>query len=137
MKVIIAGSRSFSNEKALTLTMAAIARFEAAKYGGPITKIISGGAKGPDRVGELEAKRREIPLEVLKPEYDKYGRRAPLVRNAEMAAISDALIAVWDGVSRGTKHMIDCARDRNLTVLICQAEAGKRIQWRNILRGEN
>ena len=64
-----------------------------------------------DRVGE------DLAEQVLRcrcvrfePDWDRYGRGAGFRRNTEMAEHADALVAVWDGASRGTKHMIDTMR---------------------------
>lgn len=43
---------------------------------------------------------------------------AGIMRNAVMADNTDALIAYWDGISRGTKNMIDEARKKGLAVRI-------------------
>ena len=40
------------------------------------------------------------------PRWNRYGRKAGILRNRKMAKYADALIAVWDGLSRGTANMI-------------------------------
>ena len=47
-----------------------------------------------------------------------YNPRAGFERNAYMAERIDALLAIWDGRSKGTKHMIDYCRKRGLDVTI-------------------
>ena len=87
-----------------------------------LTRIISGGARGADTLGERFA--NEMGLEIFRfiPDWDGLGKRAGYVRNAEMAkfAVEDGnygvLIAFWDGQSRGTKHMIDLAKRYGLEV---------------------
>lgn len=81
-----------------------------------ITTVISGGARGADAHGEALAVYLDVPCERYPADWDKHGRRAGLIRNAEMAKIADALLAVWDGKSRGTLHMINQARKRGLRV---------------------
>lgn len=71
-----------------------------------ITEVISGHANGPDKAGEMWAKRTEIPVRVLKPDWNK-GRMAAFITNNEMAKIGDILIVIWDGKSTGTQHMIN------------------------------
>lgn len=70
------------------------------------TEIVSGGAKGVDTYAAEYAKKHDIKLTVYLPEYDKYGKSAPLVRNKAIVDSSDLVIALWDGMSRGTKQVI-------------------------------
>ena len=71
--------------------------------------LISGGARGVDSLAEELADRFSIPKLIIRPNYDKYGRRAPLVRDCEMVERADYVLAVWDGESRGTKYTLDYA----------------------------
>lgn len=80
--------------------------------------IISGHAAGADALGERYALEHGIDMELYPAEWTKYGRMAGAIRNDEMASSSDALIAFWDGKSRGTKIMIEKARKKGLTVTI-------------------
>lgn len=109
MKVIIAGSRTLSFND----TIAAI---NHCPFKHEISVVISGTAKGVDRHGEEWAKLNNIPVIQYPANWNKFGKRAGYVRNEEMAQNADALIAVWDGVSKGTKHMIDIANSYNLKV---------------------
>jgi len=99
MKVIIAGSRSIANPLAITVAVG-LAKFE-------LTEIVSGGARGVDDLGEFFAKRRGIPVKRFIPAWHAHGKRAGFLRNIDMAHYADALIAIWDGKSPGTKHMIE------------------------------
>lgn len=74
------------------------------------TMIISGGARGIDTLAERYAQLHHIPMQIFKPDYAKYGRRAPLIRNREIVAACDQLIAIWDGSSTGTQYTLHCAR---------------------------
>ena len=73
--------------------------------------IVSGGARGADTYARLFAEHHNLKLIEYLPEYDKYGRQAPLIRNKLIVENCDCLIAFWDGVSRGTKYTIDYARE--------------------------
>lgn len=114
MKVIIAGSRSITSYKYLCDVMTHINI-------GWITRIISGGAKGVDSLGIRYAKDNRIPYDVYLPDWDKFGTKAGIIRNCQMGDVADALIALWDCKSRGTKHMIDYAmnskRIKNIWVI--------------------
>ena len=78
------------------------------------TTVISGGASGADTFGEWWAKENDVPL-IRKPaDWDRYGKSAGYKRNEEMAEEAEALLALWDGESRGTGHMIDIAKRKGL-----------------------
>jgi len=107
MKLLIVGSRNVRN-------------FDLSAYVPDDTDlIISGGARGMDTVAEAYADAHQISKLIIRPDYEKYGRGAPLRRNDVMVDKADAVIAVWDGVSRGTKYTIDRAKEKNkqLTVI--------------------
>ena len=110
MKVIIAGSRTVTDMRHLE---AAIARFDH-----PITAVISGCAKGADRLGERWAESYGIPVERYPADWDTHGKSAGYRRNEQMAEIADAVIILWDGTSRGSKHMIDIAKRKGLITLV-------------------
>jgi len=110
MKVIIAGSRSIDDYAVIC---------EAIKNSGfEITSVVSGGAVGVDSLGEVYATNNGLPLFQFFPNWSKWGRGAGFVRNKQMARFADALIAIWDGESRGTKHMIDIATEKGLKVFV-------------------
>lgn len=110
MRTIIAGSRGVTEYWKVV---------EAIKESGiGITTVISGTARGVDRLGERYAKQNEIKLERYPADWGKYGKRAGFLRNAEMVSNAEALIAVWDGKSKGTKHTITLAKDQGLLVYV-------------------
>jgi hypothetical protein len=110
MKTIIAGSRTIHT---LNLVTTAVARSQFT-----ITEVVSGGAKGVDTLAMTFAHNNQLPLTVMRADWDKFGKSAGFKRNAEMANYADALIAVWDGQSRGTLHMINIAKERGLRVYV-------------------
>jgi hypothetical protein len=110
MRTIIAGSREFYSYKYFLEVMN--------KIPWKPTVILSGHAYGVDRMGEQWANENNIPLEVYPAEWDKYGKRAGYLRNAQMAEKAEALVAVWDGKSKGTKIMIDIAKRKNLNTYV-------------------
>lgn len=107
MKVIIAGSRSITDIIYLRSALETAYEFGAIPYGMCITEVVSGNARGVDRLGEYFAEEQGIYITRFIPDWDKYGRAAGFRRNEAMAHYADALIAVWDGRSRGTNHMIE------------------------------
>ena len=114
-RVIIAGSRSFSNYKLLREHCQAVLQ---EKMNTHHVIIVSGHARGADALGERFAKEFGLPIELYPARWNALGKGAGMVRNAQMAKVSDALIAFWDGHSRGTEHMINFAKRRGLDVTI-------------------
>lgn len=86
------------------------------------TEIVSGGARGIDMLAERWTDQHNIPKLILKPDYDKYGRSAPIRRNEIIVQISDLVVAVWDGKSRGTKFTIDYAKKCGIPVQFFQID---------------
>ena len=80
------------------------------------TEIISGGAKGIDTLVERYADKHNIPKQIIKPEYEKYGKAAPLRRNEAIVNEANMIIAIWDGKSNGTKFTINYAKKIGKTV---------------------
>ena len=81
-------------------------------------EIVSGGARGVDTSARTYAKEKGIKLTEFLPEYEKYGRSAPLKRNITIIEYADAVLAFWDGQSRGTKFVIDNCTKRNIPLKV-------------------
>ena len=108
MKLLIVGSRNIKN-------------FSLSEYvSSEVTLIIGGGANGVDRLAEEYADIHRISKLILRPDYARYGKAAPLKRNEEMVALADAVLVIWDGDSKGTKYTADFAKKKNkpLTLLV-------------------
>ncbi len=119
MKVIIAGSRAISDQAIVAKAIA------ASCY--PISEVVSGAARGVDQLGEQWARANGIPVHRMPADWRSHGRSAGMRRNAEMAQYAEALIAVWDGRSSGTKHMIECAHRKGLRVFVAlQGNPGQK-----------
>lgn len=88
------------------------------KCGWSPTVVLSGTARGADRFGEEYAKENGLAVERYPAEWEKFGKSAGYKRNSLMATKAEALVAVWDGESRGTKHMIDIAKKAGLKVYV-------------------
>jgi len=82
--------------------------------------IVSGGAKGADTYAREFAIKKGIRLIEHLPDYGKYGRAAPLVRNRLIIDDCDKVLAFWDGKSRGTKQTLDYAESKGKPVKIIQ-----------------
>lgn len=79
---------------------------------------MSGTANGADQLSERWAKEFGYLIKYFPANWEKYGKLAGYKRNKQMAEYADALIAFWDGKSKGTKHMIDLAKEQNLQVRV-------------------
>ena len=115
MRIIIAGSRNFEDYMYLEETMLKVIGSLEHKD----IEIISGMAKGADKLGAAFAKHHGFKLKEMPADWTRYGNSAGYRRNAEMAsyAIEDPesmLVAFWDGESKGTGHMVDLAKKHNI-----------------------
>lgn len=110
MRTIIAGSRDITSPFIVGQAIKAC--------GWTPTVVISGAARGVDRLGEDWAKIHNVPIERFPAEWSRLGKSAGYIRNQKMAEEADALIAIWDGVSKGTKHMIDIATAKGLKIYV-------------------
>ena len=75
------------------------------------TEIISGGAKGIDSCAAEFAKSNSLKLTEILPDYKSLGKAAPIIRNKQIVDSADFVIAFWDGKSKGTKSMINLAKE--------------------------
>lgn len=91
------------------------------------TEIVSGGARGIDTCAKKYALEHGLKLTEFLPEYDKYGRGAPLRRNITIIENADLVLAFWDGKSRGTKFVIDNCKKRNVPVVVFRPTAGSEV----------
>jgi len=107
-RVVVCGSRSFSDFALLRDKLDAIL---ARKL--PNVIILSGGCRGADALGERYASLRGLPIERFLADWARLGRSAGLARNEEMVKAADAVVAFWDGRSRGTGHTISVAKILN------------------------
>jgi len=108
VKVIIAGSRHYSDYAEM------VAGIEASGF--DVTEVVSGGARGADELGERWARERDIPIKRFEADWDELGKRAGFVRNGEMVAYAEALVAFPLANSKGTANTIERATKAGLRV---------------------
>lgn len=113
-RVIIAGCRDFDDYELLKEKCDYFLQDEKKED----VVIISGHASGADAFGERYAQERGFQLETYPADWKAHGRAAGPIRNARMASAANALIAFWDGKSRGTKNVIETAKNHNLKVVV-------------------
>lgn len=106
MKLLVVGSRS-------------IQEFDIAPYIPEDTElIISGGASGVDSIAEQYADDHRLSKLILRPQYCKYGKAAPIRRNEAMVELADRVLVIWDGVSKGTRSTIRYAEKHRKEVAV-------------------
>jgi hypothetical protein len=123
MRIIVAGSREFNNYTVLKHNIINVLLILSPSRK-PNAEFVSGTARGADQLGERFAKEYEYPVKRFPTDWDKYGKSAGYRRNEQMALYAKedygVLIAFWNGVSKGTKHMIDIANRYGLKVFIIE-----------------
>lgn len=118
MRVIIAGTRTITDYEAVCQAIRS--------SGFEITEVVSGHAQGVDRLGELWAHKHGLEVKLFKPQWDIQGKVAGPIRNRQMAEYAEALIAVWDSKSLGTKNMIDTAKRLGLKIFVFTQSSQER-----------
>lgn len=115
-RVIVAGGRDFNNydllKQKLDIYLANLNNIV----------IISGKAEGADRLGEEYAKENNYKLVMYQADWNTHGKAAGPIRNKQMAEYGEYLIAFWDGKSKGTKNMIEVAKELGLKIKIVMYE---------------
>lgn len=118
MKTVIAGSRTVSKDDVEDA-------MQECPFTRDITTVVSGTARGADTYGEEWAGVWGVNIVRFPADWNRFGRKAAgMIRNKEMAEFSDALIAVWDGKSPGTKNMIANAKHLDLIVWVWDVSQG-------------
>ena len=112
-RVIITGGRDFNNYPGLVKVMDKL----LSNINDEII-VVCGKARGADSLGEKYAKERGYTIRYFPADWDMNGRSAGYIRNEEMAQNADALVAFWNGKSRGTQHMIKTAERYKLKIRV-------------------
>ena len=132
MRTIIAGSRDGIAYGDVLFAMEEAARVSDIRP----SLVISGTARGTDRLGEFWAGRNGVPVRRMPADWKTHGPAlAGRLRNEQMAEVAEALVAVWNGRSSGTAHMIDTAVKRGLRIYVHRVDVG-RLQYVSGRKGE-
>ena len=109
MKIAIIGSRSITEP-------------DIGKYVSEGDEIVSGGAVGVDMWAADYAEKNGLKLTLFLPEYDRYGRAAPILRNKKIVDYADKIVAFWNGSSKGTLSVIKYAEKcgKPCEIIICK-----------------
>ena len=106
MKLLVVGSRKIKD-------------FDLSTYiSADVDIIISGGAEGIDRLAEQYADSNRLSKFILRPQYKRYGRSAPLKRNREMVEMADSVLVIWDGSSKGTLYTLEYTKKINKPLIL-------------------
>lgn len=114
IKLIIAGSREI---KDYNLLLNVIEEFKIKYNIENIDEIVCGEARGVDSLGKRYGLENNITIKSFPADWNKFGKSAGYIRNEEMAKYANSLIAIWDGKSKGTKHMIDLANKHDMDII--------------------
>ena len=107
-RLVVAGSRDFDDYALLS------AELDKLLVGKTNITIVSGTARGADRLGERYAAEHNLRIERFPAEWEKYHKGAGPIRNMKMVQSADAVIVFWDNESSGTKNIIECARKQDV-----------------------
>jgi hypothetical protein len=114
LKTVIAGSREILDNSINYSILTSVIK----DLPWTISEDISGMAHGVDTLGERWAKNNNVPINKKPADWKTYGKRAGIIRNSQMAREAEAVLCLWDGVSRGTKNMFETAIERGLTTCV-------------------
>lgn len=123
VKTIIAGGRDIDS--------VAIVRQAIKSCPWSITEVVSGMAPGADTIGKQLSEQYGIPVKCFPADWKKHGKAAGPIRNGEMAAYAEALIAVWDGESRGTGDMLSQAHEAGLMCYTFHVYRDEEGNWKH------
>jgi hypothetical protein len=112
--VIVAGGRDFCDYIMLRSRLLSLLR----NHDPSTVTIVCGKARGADTLGEWFATEFGLNIDYYPADWDRFGKKAGYIRNAEMAENATHLVAFWDGTSKGTKSMIDLAKSKGLVTRI-------------------
>jgi len=123
MRLIIAGSRNVDDYEALRFAMVDSGMWKQHKQS---IEVVCGMARGADALGLLFAERNNLAVHKFPADWDKHGKKAGYLRNAEMAKFANACLILWDGQSKGSAHMKDLAIKKGLPTFVYKWTADTR-----------
>lgn len=147
--MIIAGGRKYTDYEGMERHMLDLFYILRKKY--PTDSFhrdniieVCGMARGADTLGKRWAKENDITVARFPANWDKNGKTAGIKRNIKMgvfaagefAAVNDEkplgiLVAFWDGKSKGTAHMIEVAKKKNLDIFTLNYTK-ENPEWKNL-----
>jgi len=125
LKTIVAGGRDFNDYDVMCHVLDDIFDGQEEKN----VRIISGGARGADKLGERYAYEKGFGIKVFPADWDKHGKAAGPIRNKQMAEEAFSLIVFWDGESRGSANMIENGKKYCEVVHVFDYEGRSKLLW--------
>lgn len=116
MKLLIVGSRSFTDYKKMKIVL--YNRYSVDQ----IDEVISGGAQGADTLAQQFAEEHDIKFTEYPAKWRTFGKRAGILRNMNMVNAADEVIAFWDGKSAGTRFTIQYAQEKGKTPYVVSTD---------------
>lgn len=109
MRVLVCGSRTWDRHGPIYYAIGTLPRESV---------VIHGAAPGADRIAAQWAHYFNHHVEAYPADWKRHGKAAGPIRNQRMLdeGKPDKVLAFWDGTSRGTKDMIDRARQAGVPV---------------------
>jgi hypothetical protein len=114
VRLAIIGSRSFNNIELIQEVLK--------EYIYTTKMVISGGAKGADKLAQDWAIQNDIPVKIFLPDWTKFGKAAGVIRNKQIVLDADFCIIFWDGKSKGTKNTIELCIKLNVKYKLIKFE---------------
>ena len=119
MRVAVVGSRDVVDSSKIQHQIATVLRSYPV-----VPELVSGGARGVDRLAEMAARSLHVPMLIFKADWLAHGKRAGFLRNQQIVDNCDEVHAWWDGKSKGTAHTIALARKAGKPVTVHPIERG-------------
>lgn len=116
MKLAVVGTRTFERAELVS------AYLDRCRREQPDLVIVSGGARGADRLAAEYARRHHLDLVLFHADWQAHGRRAGALRNKQIVDAAEALVAFWDERSPGTKISLEMAVRKGIPATIVNAE---------------
>ena len=119
-RVVIAGSRSFKDLGLMRAKCDSILTSKALTH---MVVIISGTAGGADRLGEEYGQERGFEVRRFPADWERYKKRAGIIRNQQMLDVADAVIVFWNGISPGSENMASIADAKGAPLRVIRFQA--------------
>ncbi len=118
MIVAVAGSRGFYD---YSVVKRELDKFHQTRG---ISVLVHGDCiRSPDILADKWARQNRVYRVPVPAEWQKHGKAAGPIRNADLIAICDVLIAFWNGTSSGTRDIINQAKQTMTEIFVIRVRA--------------
>ena len=120
LRVLVTGSRAWSDEKAIREGLEFAAIIAQANCMDGLT-VIHGGCSGADTIADKIARESGFEVEVHPADWKRHGKAAGPIRNAQMVQSGvDLCLAFPKGASRGTRGCMSLVESASITMLVTE-----------------